>query len=294
MLDTLSEDQRILLLGSQGLAGSAFHKQLVNQPSALRTVSRADSYYTFDVYKHPNQLDRILSTYQPTHVINCIANTNLSDCESHPSRAFYLNSDMIMQLVDYAIPAGAYLLHVSTDAVYDSTADSPHTESSNLAPSNTYGVSKLHGEAIALSYENSLILRTNITGFRKSGKSPTFLQWLLASLSSNQTVNLYTDYTTSTLDVNTFVDVAIQLLVSGTVGIFNIGSSSASSKYEFGLELARQLGINPSLIVPSSGASQFPSRMGNLALCSDNIQSLISLELPDLRQTISALINTPT
>ena len=83
----------------------------------------------------------------PDAVINCAAYTDVDGAESDPEAAYRVNGTAAGVLAAAAASAGAWLIHVSTDYVFDGSKRTPYLESDPTGPQSAYGASKLAGEA---------------------------------------------------------------------------------------------------------------------------------------------------
>jgi dTDP-4-dehydrorhamnose reductase len=100
-------------------------------------------------------------TFRPEVVVNCAAFTRVDDCEADPDHASAVNGDAVAHVVAAAERAGAALVQISTDYVFDGRAGEPYREDAEPAPLSAYGRSKLAGERLALAYPRSLVVRTS-------------------------------------------------------------------------------------------------------------------------------------
>lgn len=95
-------------------------------------------------------------------IINTAAYTAVDKAEIEPELANQVNHLAVAQLADIAHQQGSFLLHVSTDYVFDGKGYRPYIESDPVAPQNQYGLSKLKGEqAMQASGCNGAIVRTS-------------------------------------------------------------------------------------------------------------------------------------
>lgn len=100
--------------------------------------------------------------FRPDFLINAAAYTAVDKAESEADLARAVNTDGTRHLAEAAQAVGAAFLHLSTDYVFDGTADRPYTETNTPAPQSVYGQTKLDGEAAALAAcPKSIILRTS-------------------------------------------------------------------------------------------------------------------------------------
>jgi dTDP-4-dehydrorhamnose reductase len=105
---------------------------------------------------------RAVEDIAPNVVINAAAYTNVDQAESEPGRANTLNADGPKYLALACAKAGAALIHLSTDCVFDGTLDRAYSPADQTAPLNAYGRSKLEGEAaVASAMERHLIVRVS-------------------------------------------------------------------------------------------------------------------------------------
>ena len=98
---------------------------------------------------------------QPQCVINLAAYTAVDQAETDLSAAFLLNSQAAAHLAEDAEALGAPIIQVSTDYVFDGSADRPYVENDAKRPINVYGASKLAGElAVVAGNSRAIVLRT--------------------------------------------------------------------------------------------------------------------------------------
>lgn len=102
-----------------------------------------------------------VDSFEPGVVINCAAFTKVDACETEPETAFRVNGEGVANAAAAADRAGARLLHVSSDYVFDGTAREPYPEDAATGPLSVYGQSKLLGERHALAYDRGLVVRTS-------------------------------------------------------------------------------------------------------------------------------------
>jgi dTDP-4-dehydrorhamnose reductase len=95
-------------------------------------------------------------------LINCAGYTAVDKAETEKERAFLINAQAVKNLVKLSNKYGFFLVHISTDYVFDGTKTTPYDETDNPNPQSTYGHSKLEGEnEITRHAKNAVILRTS-------------------------------------------------------------------------------------------------------------------------------------
>ena len=146
----------ILLLGANGQVGWELRRALAPL-GPVRALERAEADLS-----DPNALRRAVREAAPSLIVNAAAYTAVDRAEKEEALAHAINEDAPGLLAGEAKRLGIALVHYSTDYVFDGTGDRPAVESDPTAPLNTYGRTKLAGEAaIRDSGCAHLILRTS-------------------------------------------------------------------------------------------------------------------------------------
>lgn len=147
---------RVLLLGCTGQLGTELQKIL---PRSAEVV--ACSRETADLADAAS-IRAAVQSARPNYIVNAAAYTAVDRAESEPEKAFAINASASGILAEEAVQCNAWLLHFSTDYVFDGSAGRPWLETDAPHPLNVYGKSKLAGEeAIAATGCRHLIFRTS-------------------------------------------------------------------------------------------------------------------------------------
>lgn len=110
----------------------------------------------------PAELRRLVLSIRPDAIVNAAAHTKVDQAEGEPEAARAVNGDAPALLAALAKNLGAWLVHYSTDYVFDGRKDGPYTEEDEPAPLSVYGRTKLEGDqAIMASGCRHLIFRTS-------------------------------------------------------------------------------------------------------------------------------------
>ena len=143
---------RVAVVGAGGQLGTA----LVAALGAARIDVVSFQRPEFDLA----EAHRLAGRLDADVVINAAAWTDVDGCARDPERAMELNGTAVGWIAEAADRAGARLLHVSTNEVFDGTADRPYVETDAANPINPYGRSKLEGERLARRASGSVVVRT--------------------------------------------------------------------------------------------------------------------------------------
>jgi len=147
----------ILITGANG--------QLGNE---LKVVSK--NYYGYDFIftdietldlSSTEQTDGFIRRTRPDWIINCAAYNLVDKAETDTASAMMVNSTAVKNITEAIRGSECRFIHISTDYVYDGTANVPYNEHVLPNPQSAYGKSKLSGEKFALLHHGSMIIRTS-------------------------------------------------------------------------------------------------------------------------------------
>ena len=147
---------RVLVIGSRGQVARALLATLPRHGFDVAVAARPQ----IDLAR-PETVAAAIRRVRPQVVINPAAYTLVDRAEDEPALAMAINADGARAVAEQAREAGAAILHLSTDYVFDGTKSSPYVETDPAAPLGVYGRSKLAGErAVAAANPRHAILRT--------------------------------------------------------------------------------------------------------------------------------------
>ena len=173
--------QSILLFGKSGQVGWELQRSL----SVLGHVTALD----FDSQDHcgdfsnPDGIVQAVRALRPDVIVNAAAHTAVDKAESEPELAQLLNATTPGVLAEEAARSRAWLVHYSTDYVFDGSGSRPWVETDRPAPLSVYGRTKWEGEQrIQQSGAKHLILRTSWVYAARGATTPDLARPRLASL----------------------------------------------------------------------------------------------------------------
>jgi dTDP-4-dehydrorhamnose reductase len=189
-------------------------------------------------------------------VVNASAYTKVDDAESDEAAAYAVNATGAGNLAVSAARAGAWLVQVSTDYVFDGSATTPYAESTPVHPVSAYGRTKAEGERLVLEAngDHSYIVRT---AWLYGEHGPNFAKTMLTLAAKLDTVSVVTDQVgqpTWTLDLAHRI---VALLDSGApAGIYHGTASGQGSWMDFAAAVFAGAGLDPARVLPTD-SSQF-------------------------------------
>ena len=146
---------KVMILGASGLLG----KDLVREWTGDEIL--ALSSRDLDI-RDPQRVSEIIQNARPEWILLAAAYTNVDDCESHPDLAFAVNRDGAVNVAKAAKAAGAKLLFISSDYVFDGKKSSPYEINDARNPQSVYGRTKAEAELQILEVLlGSCIVRTS-------------------------------------------------------------------------------------------------------------------------------------
>lgn len=279
---------RVAITGAEGLLGANLIKILCLQNEVL-AVGRREPHFQVcqtaicDITKVEDM--QILQRFAPHVVINCAALTNVDYCEEHPEEATQINATGVQHLAACCDQLNAYLIHISSDSVFDGAENMP-IESSLTRPINAYGHSKWQGEQMARAFApKHVVLRVTIYGWNALPKY-SLAEWMLAKFKEGHPFNGFEDIIFTPILINNLAQVIAELIKTQYIGTLHIASPDAVSKLEFGQMIANIFGYDASLIRPVKGA-QIPfkaQRQTNMCLNVQLAQTILNTPLLGVRE----------
>lgn len=230
---------KVLLLGSTGMLGQSLKQTLQKQNCTVHGVARKNADINLDVVADLTQLKNLIADRSYDVVINTVALINLQYCNEHPAQAYLVNTYVPGEIAKVCDSLNIYFVQISTDHYYQNKEQQLHGEEDNIVILNDYARTKYLAEQLTLMFKNTLVIRTNIIGF-KGHDSHTFIEWVMNSLENNQRITGYTNMYTSSIDTTTFSAVLYELLIKHESGLWNIAADGVMSKYELILQLAKK------------------------------------------------------
>ena len=281
---------KILLFGANGQVGWELQRSL----SPLGEVLAPDRRST-EVCGDLANLDglaRTVDSLQPDVIINAAAYTAVDMAESHEENARLVNTLGPEALAKAADACGAWLVHYSTDYVFDGTGDKPLLETDPTGPLNVYGRTKLEGEQrIADRCANHLIFRTS---WVYALRGDNFVKTVLKLAQDRETLSVINDQFGAPTGADLLADVtslALKQVAGGqkAAGIYHLTAAGETSWFEYAkyvlnesnrAQEARLLIAKNIQPVPTSAFPTAAKRPQNSRLNTVKVQTTFGLQLP--------------
>ena len=251
--------KKILITGSNGLLGQKLVALLLqNKSTEIIATARGENRlpskegYTFESLDITNaaQVTEVIGKYRPHVVINTAAMTNVDQCETDKENCWAQNVYAVEHLIEACKITDSFLLHVSTDFIFDGKAG-PYTETAEPNPVSFYGWSKLAAEKLV---ENSGIRWAMARTILVYGIVNIIL-WVKNSLEAGKEIKVVNDqWRTPTLAEDLAMGCFL-IADKEAEGIFNISGKDLLNPYEMAIMTADYFGLNKSLINEVDGST---------------------------------------
>ena len=278
---------KILITGVSGLLGINLAQETMDAHEITGVDRGKLTHAPFPILKTdlltPGAVDAVIETARPDWVINCAALANLEDCESDPSLARQLNTELPAQLAKTCKARGIALVHISTDAVFDGKSISFYKEDDEPNPLGVYSQTKLDGERAVFDEDpNAIVARVNFYGWSLTGRR-SLAEFFFHNLTNNKSMSGVTDVKFCPRLVNDTARTLVKMLQKRLSGLYHLVGPQAMSKYQFGVEIAHKFGLRAGEISPKSinTSNLNAKRANNLCLSINKISTDLGEALPE-------------
>jgi dTDP-4-dehydrorhamnose reductase len=273
-----------LILGANGQLGKQFSKDLASRKMQVSAPDEKDCDIT-----SIDTLSRFIDSIKPTVIINCAAYNAVDLAEQQQETATLINTTAVKNIASLCADKNIFLVHYSTDYVFDGAKGNLYEEPDLPKPLNTYGKTKRGGEeAVLSSGAKHLLLRTSwVFGNGTQNFIHKMLQWSQKSpvlkLTSDEV-----SVPTSTIDL---VDFTLQSIKKELTGLYHLTNSDYASRYEWGRYIAKKLSLTSTIIpVPMSAFPSPAQRPLFSAMSNKKLQNDLGATIPDWRDAVDRFL----
>lgn len=253
--------KKVLITGSNGLLGQKLVKLFLNKPGyEIHALSRGPNrldhqkgylYYDIDLLDK-DALLHTLSQIVPDVIVHTAAMTNVDACELEQEKCDRMNVEVVANILDYCKGKEVYLVHLSTDFIFDGKKGAVYKEEDMAHPVNYYGLSKWKSELmIQESNVPHAILRTILVyGLVDGNDRSNIVLWVKNSLENKKEINVVTDQLRMPTYAEDLAEACWLAIEKEAKGVFNVSSNQLMSIYEIALAVADTFGLDKKLINP--------------------------------------------
>lgn len=293
---------KILLLGKNGQVGWELQR-------ALSPLGELIALGSADIDLRNQQLLReCVRNHQPSMIVNAAAYTAVDKAESDAQSAHAINAQAPGVLAEEAQQLDAWLVHYSTDYVFDGNKPDPYSEQDATNPLSVYGHTKLEGERlVAGNLERHLILRTSWVFAARGGN---FAKTMLRLAQEREQLNVVADQHGAPTCAELIADVTALALQRirleqdpALAGVYHLTASGSTSWHGYAqhvLALAERNGVavkaKPEQVcpIPTEAYPVPAARPRNSRLSTTKLQQTFDLHLPDWRIHVERMMEELT
>lgn len=291
---------KILLFGKNGQLGWELQRSFA--PLGEIVALDFDSKEYSGNFADLAGLTQTIRAIAPDVIVNAAAHTAVDISESEPELARTLNALAPALLAEEAKRSGAWLIHYSTDYVFDGSGKRPWQEADSANPLSIYGKTKLEGDvAIRESGCKHLIFRTSWVYAARGGN---FAKTMLRLAQERDQLNVINDQFGAPTGAELLADVTAHCVLHAqqypeVSGLYHLAAGGVTSWYDYArfvIDFARQaelaIKVAPEAIKPIP-ASSFPlpaPRPTNSRLNTNRLQITFNLTLPDWQHGVARML----
>jgi dTDP-4-dehydrorhamnose reductase len=291
---------KILLFGKNGQVGWELQRALA--PLGEVIALDADSTGLSADFSNPESLISTVREVAPHWIVNAAAHTAVDKAESEPDLARAINATAPGVLAREAAAAGAWLMHYSTDYVFDGSGSTARAEDAPTGPLGVYGATKLEGEElIRASGCQHLIFRTSWVYAARGGN---FARTMLKLAQERDALKVIDDQIGAPTGADLLADlsahamrsVALQPQHGGTYHAVASGHTSWHGYATHVIENARSRGVpirvarEAIAAVPTSAFPTPARRPANSRLDTHKLRNTFGLQLPDWQSGVDRML----
>jgi dTDP-4-dehydrorhamnose reductase len=294
---------KILLFGKNGQLGWELQRSLAPLGEIIALDRKGSGSLRGDLTDRFGLIHTI-QHLKPDVIVNAAAYTDVDKAESEKTLAEKINVEAPRVMATTAERIGAWLVHYSTDYVFDGGGETPWKETDPTGPLNVYGATKLEGERMVVSRcARHLVFRTSWV-YAARGKN--FAKTMLALAREREDLSVISDQTGAPTSAELIADVTAHALRaararSEVAGLYHLAASGETNWHAyavFAVECARRLGktltVKPGAIkaIPASDyAAAAARRPANSRLDTRRLRETFDLKLPDWRTGVERMIS---
>ena len=293
---------KILLFGKGGQVGWELQRSLA--PLGEVVALEFDSTDYCGDFTNLAGLAQAVRQVKPDVIVNAAAHTAVDKAESEPELVRTINAIAPGVLADEAEKLGAWLIHYSTDYVFDGSGTTPWKETDATGPLGVYGQTKLEGEQAVARCTRHLIFRTS---WVFAARGANFAKTMLRLAKERDELKVIADQIGAPTGAELLADVTahairtVQTAPDGQklAGLYHLAAAGETSWHgyaQFVIERAQALGetlkAGPNDILPITTAD-YPTpaqRPANSRLDTTKLRTTFGLHLPDWKDGVRRML----
>jgi dTDP-4-dehydrorhamnose reductase len=276
---------RITIFGASGLLGNALVQEFKSDQLTALSSRDAD-------LRDASQVQRAIRASRPDSIILSAAYTNVDGCESNRSLAFAVNCEGAANVAEAAKEAGARLIFLSTDYVFDGGKGSPYETTDPRNPINVYGETKARAEERLIEIlPEACIVRTSWL-FGHGGKC--FPETILKLAATRPEISVVNDQRGSPTFTTDLASAIVQLSRKSASGIVHATNSGDCTWYDFAREIVQMSGLSTVVKPVTSAEFLRPARRPACSVLSPASLHAQGIQMPPWQEALRRYLATGT
>jgi dTDP-4-dehydrorhamnose reductase len=291
---------KIVLLGKNGQVGWELQRSLAPLGELVALDQRSAEHH--GDLAQPAALAHTVRGLRPDVIVNAAAYTAVDEAESEPERAALINAEAPRVLAHEAAALGAWLVHYSTDYVFDGSGSAPRAEDALTSPLSVYGRTKLEGEQhVRASGCRHLILRSS---WIYSARGSNFAHTMLRLAAERETLKVVDDQHGAPTGADLLADLTAHALRAALdspalAGTYHVAAAGETTWHRYAalvIDWAREQGLPVRVArdaVHAVPSSEFPTaarRPLNSRLDTAKLRATFGLTLPPWQQGVLRML----
>ena len=290
---------KILLFGKGGQVGWELQRSLA--PLGELIALEFDSTDYCGDFTNLTGLANTVRQVKPDVIVNAAAHTAVDKAESEPDLVRMINALAPGVLADEAEKLGAWLIHYSTDYVFDGSGTTPWKETDATGPLGVYGKTKLEGEQAVARCTRHLIFRTS---WVFAARGANFAKTMLRLAKERDELKVIADQFGAPTGAELLADVTAHAIRTvqtrpELAGLYHLVASGETSWYDYAqfvIAFAKQSGetirVTPDAIkpIPTTDYPTPAKRPLNSRLDTTKLKTTFDLQLPDWRDGVRRVL----
>jgi len=277
---------KILITGANGQLATEFQRYFERRGTNRITALSKKELDISDF----ESVSEALSGNSPSVVINCAAYNLVDRAEDDRYAAFRVNAEGVKNLAAACRKNKAFLIHYSTDYVFDGTKEKYYTETDSTYPLNVYGESKLSGERL-LAEENNDFLLFRVSWVFGQGTA-SFLYKLSEWAKDRDVLKIVCNQVSVPTYTNDIVMYTIAAYDKGLTGIYHLTNSGYASRYEVARYYIKKLGLRRTVLPADSNFFNERARRPYFsAMSNGKLSEDLGLEIPEWTDAINRFVD---
>jgi len=277
---------KFLITGAKGQLGTEFVRVLEEKNQKFYAFGKEE----LDI----GNLEKVLEVFKslrPDVVINCAAYNLVDKAEEEREKAFRVNALGPRNLAFACKKYGAFLIHYSTDYVFNGKKEGLYTEEDEPDPLSEYAKSKYLGEVfVKEESEDHLIFRVSwVYGRGKQNFIYKLMQWV----EKQEYLRISCDEFSVPTSTKTIVEVSLKALNSGLKGLYHLVNSGYSSRYEWAQEVLKIKKIKKFIYPVYQSEFNLPAKRPRFsAMSNEKLCKILGIKIRHWKEELESFLKT--